>query len=399
VKPPVAAQRSRWDTGFMRRGLPVPCFAAALALLAPVPAHAAATVGSSLRQRANLYVRCPGTCTALQSGRPGTAGISIPIDGVVTRWRIRAATMGLVRLRIVRSEPDGGYSSEGRGDWVRLDRPHEPGHDILYTFPVRMTVHAGDTVAVDRDARAGGIFHSFGQDASYAVAVFSPPLPDAGFDLSPTSSSPGRELLVNVDVEKDADGDGFGDESQDNCPTIANDQTDRPCSTPSPSTATPQGPTSTPVETTPPQRGTGSEGPPVAGEPPTSRARRRHSSRHRARPAPPAGTDPQRSHGRNPAARPTPPAPSGPDDRTHSVVHGLRPIPVLHERPAPQHGPASPRPSPPAPKTPSGTRHHKAKARQVPKTKPPGPGHRHGGSKTRPAPPRQPPPPWRLHNV
>jgi hypothetical protein len=366
--------------------------------MAPAPAHAAATVGSSLRQRANLYVRCPGDCTAVQSGRPGAAGISIPIDGVVTRWRIRAATMGFVRLRIVRSEPDGGYSSAELGNWVRLDRPHEPGHDILYTFPLRLTVHAGDRVAIDRDAKAGGIFHSYGQDATYAVSEFAPALSDDSSDVPPTSSFPGRELLVNVDVEKDADGDGFGDESQDNCPTIANDQTDKPCSTPSPSNATPEGPTSTPVGTTPP-RGPGSSGPPVAGEPPISRTKLRHTSSHGARPAPPRAGDPQRAHGRKPAARPTPPAPSRPEGKTHSVTHGVRPIPVAHERPAPRHAPPSARPNPPAPTPPAGAPHQQAPARPAPKTKPPPGGERHRATGTRPAPPRQPSPPWRRHDI
>jgi hypothetical protein len=382
----------------MRRALRVLSVAAGLVVMAPTSAHAAATVGSSLRQRANLYVRCPGTCTAVQSVRPGAAGISIPIDGVVTRWRIRAATMGLVRLRIVRSEADGGYSSARLGDWVRLDRPHEPGHDILYTFPVRLTVHAGDSVALDRDAKAGGIFHSYGEDGAYAVTAFSPALPDAASDLAPTSISRGRELLVNVDVEKDADGDGFGDESQDNCPTIANDQTDKPCSTPGPATAAPEGPTSTPVGTTPP-RGPGSSGPPVAGEPPISRTKHRHRSRHGARPAPPSATDPQRAHGRSPTARPSPPAPSGPASNTHSVIHGLRPAPVLHERPAPQHAPASPRPNPPAPTPPAGAPHEQAPVRPPPKTTLPPAGHRHRAAGTRPAPPPQPPPPWRRHDI
>jgi hypothetical protein len=60
-----------------------------------------------------------------------------------------------------------------------------------------------------------------------------------------------EEVQMQATVEPDADGDGYGDESQDNCPTIANDQTSRPCvqsqgpSAPPP----PRGPSSPPPST------------------------------------------------------------------------------------------------------------------------------------------------------
>ena len=73
-------------------------------------------------------------------------------------------------------------------------------------------------MGLDRDGKAGGIFHSYGTDTTYAVADYAPRLKDDASDVQPTSTSTGRELLLNVDIEKDADGDGFGDQSQDNCP-------------------------------------------------------------------------------------------------------------------------------------------------------------------------------------
>src|SRR4051794_36367216 len=181
--------------------------------LASGTAEAATTVGSSLRQRANLYVRCGGDCTSVQTARPGGAGLAIPADGVISRWRIRAATLGFVRIRILRQEQDGGWTAVLGGDWVHLDRTHQPGQDVLYEFPVRIPVHAGDVVAIDRDAKAGGIFHSYGDNTTYAVAEFAPMLKDDAVDAPASSNNAGRELLMNVDVEKDDDGDGFGDES------------------------------------------------------------------------------------------------------------------------------------------------------------------------------------------
>src|SRR5205085_2071744 len=42
-----------------------------------------------------------------------------------------------------------------------------------------------------------------------------------GTSSSPGTSNPNRELLVNANIEPDADRDGFGDETQDRCPGIS----------------------------------------------------------------------------------------------------------------------------------------------------------------------------------
>ncbi|MEA2375535.1 MAG: hypothetical protein QOD53_1998, partial [Thermoleophilaceae bacterium] len=67
---------------------------------------------------------------------------------------------------------------------------------------------------------------------AYGLIRFDLPLPN-GEARGPDSESHGNELLLNADVEPDQDADGFGDDSQDNCPSIPNDQRTNPC----PSTA------------------------------------------------------------------------------------------------------------------------------------------------------------------
>src|SRR4051795_11395341 len=96
-------------------GRGVALLVAAGSLLAAAPAQASTTVGSSLRQRANLYVRCATTCTDVQTARPGDTGLRIPADGVITRWRVRAATLGAVRLRILRPV-SGAYATAHIGE-------------------------------------------------------------------------------------------------------------------------------------------------------------------------------------------------------------------------------------------------------------------------------------------
>ena len=202
-------------------------------LVAPAAAPATTTIGSSLKTRADLFTRCDaseGACTELQLGA-GAAKLAVPTVGVITRWRVRAATLGGGRLRVLHPASDGTYAVVGNSDWVSFNRRHSAGQDVLYEFPARISVEVGDVLALDRTRRAGGVFHGYGRDASWREAQF-PALPIGGIGLEPTSTSIGLELLLNADVEADKDGDGFGDETQDNCPSIANDQTSNPCPRP-----------------------------------------------------------------------------------------------------------------------------------------------------------------------
>jgi hypothetical protein len=103
---------------------------------------------------------------------------------------------------------------------------------VLYEFPARIPVSSGDLLALDRTRRAGGVFHGYAGDASRRAAQFDPLLALDAVGVDPSATGIGRELLLNADVEADKDGDGFGDETQDNCPSVANDQTDNPCPRP-----------------------------------------------------------------------------------------------------------------------------------------------------------------------
>ena len=401
----------------MRRLLIAAAVAGAFA--SPGTAQGAITVGSSLRVRADLFIRCNTTCSSVQSTRPGGTGLVIPEDGVLTRWRVRSATLGTLRLRVFRREEDGGYTSVAIGPEVTLDRSHQPGQDVLYEFPVRIPVHAGDTIGVDRDGKAGGIFHSYGTNASYAVADYAPKLADDAIDVQPTTTSTGRELLLNADVETDADGDGFGDESQDNCPTVPNDQTDKPCTMPTP-TQSPSEPTSTTIPNTTPQHQQGSEGPPVSGERGATRGIRHHRGGSPPRRRPPSPSDPQRRHARsspprakpprptgpnssphdsNPPARPTPPRSNAPAPGEHGNTPGPRPKPKSKPKPVSRHDGRAPRPNPPATEPPTGQPHDQSgPPRSDPKAKPRKPVKRHHRSGSRPAPPpAQGAPGWQHH--
>ena len=181
-------------------------------------AHATTTIGSDLSATPNFATGCSAACTYVQStlsGRPLTA----PIDGVVVRWRIKSGdgTEGLqtVRLRVVRGT-DAASTGVGSSEPETF-----PGIAGVYAFDTRLPIAAGDRVGID--CCAGGIPQIFSDATPGAVAdLWDPGLPD-GESRAP-SETDNVEVLMNADIEPDADGDGFGDETQDQCPSQATTQ-------------------------------------------------------------------------------------------------------------------------------------------------------------------------------
>lgn len=201
-------------------------------LAAAAPAQAATTIGSGLTSRANLSIACgtPGEaqsiCTTAQLELPDRP-ITSPIDGVIVRWRVRSASAGSVALRVLRPAGSGKYAGAGTSQPMTLSSVSTAGSDRSYFASTRLTVLQGDYIGLDRERRTGALYAQRSGSA-FDLIQFDVPLGD-GETEGPDTSYEGAELLLNADVEPDKDGDGFGDETQDNCPTIANDQTDNPC--------------------------------------------------------------------------------------------------------------------------------------------------------------------------
>jgi hypothetical protein len=196
----------------MRRRLAI---ATVLAALGPAAAaHAVTTVGSDLAKSATA-VPCATPCTAFTGDNTSGAPSAVaPFDGVVVRWRVKSgsAATGLA-LRALRSAGTGSYTG------VQSSDPQSLAQAGTATFPSRMAVKAGDILGLDD--RTGGAKLAASATAT-AVYAFSPPL--GAFAHIP-SKQVNRELLVNADVERDVDGDGYGDETQDLCPGDASRHT------------------------------------------------------------------------------------------------------------------------------------------------------------------------------
>lgn len=188
-----------------------------LGLLAPTGSSAAVTIGANLALPygsdfdCNLIVT---GCTVsshptLAAGLQASGGLVAPANGIVVRWRIKTgASTKPANLHILRP----GSSTTRAG--ISRSSVQTPAPSTTSTFETRLPIKAGDTIGVDSKQPP----NSF-QVGSLSL-YWAPALVDAESASAGTSLS-NAVLLVNADIEQDADGDGFGDETQDLCPEFA----------------------------------------------------------------------------------------------------------------------------------------------------------------------------------
>jgi hypothetical protein len=182
-----------------------------IALAAPSGVSAAVTIGSDL-SAAGSNTLCESDCTLSQTTLPGRQLVS-PIDGVVVRWRL-ANPDGTFRLRVIQPSPALTPKFVASSDPVTISGAG------VQTVPVRIPIRTGEGLAFDF---LGGHF-STAPTASANTVLWSPVPAEGSTAPPPSASNPSEELLMNADIEPDADGDGFGDETQDGCPTDASRQ-------------------------------------------------------------------------------------------------------------------------------------------------------------------------------
>lgn len=190
-------------------------FALGLCWCLPATSTAATTLGSTSVPSAPT---CGQTLqTLVQVTSPGSM-YTVPTPGVITSWSHQAASAPAttMRLRVVRPTPTAGtYTTVG------LSTAQVPVANQLTSFPSRIPVAAGDligfsvtaTTAFDCLTASPGATISYRNDAPAVSSV--DPYPDLGF---------AARLAISAQLEPDADGDGFGDETQDACPTDATTQ-------------------------------------------------------------------------------------------------------------------------------------------------------------------------------
>lgn len=207
--------------------------AAALGCAAPATASAADLVGTQNPWWAAISsVALPSGWVVFNEIDPrDSSELAAPRNGVTTRWRTELTSVGLNnmvgQLQVVRPE-SGRWRVVSTGPvQVPSDGTPVDGNQWRRQWPVRIPIAAGDYLAL-RNANPTSPWAVGGQQPSggmmrslTGVGVGDPA--DAGTAWS------SRDLVLglNADVEPDIDGDGWGDETQDNCVGVrSNDQTD-----------------------------------------------------------------------------------------------------------------------------------------------------------------------------
>jgi hypothetical protein len=197
-------------------------------LLLPATAPAATTFGSRLKNDPT-ETACKSQCTIVSyihpsepNGDPDSSGA--PISGVITKFRVRAYAVedpGQITFRVADinlTEPNNNNSAlastTGTGPTVTINPDESLSEAPITEVSGRLPVKKGQHLAVDISPSISIIYNSSGNKFSY---LFEPPLVDGS---GPRGSNEAlNELLVAATIEPDADGDGFGDETQDQCPS------------------------------------------------------------------------------------------------------------------------------------------------------------------------------------
>jgi hypothetical protein len=227
------------DIDLMRfRSLAIAGLLAAAIGFSASPAFGAVTIGSSLANAPDNEFNCSATneCTdmlaTLSPLFAATGGVTSPISGVVVHWKIRVGTLytGEVRFRVIRPNGSGQYTGAGTSD------PKTPPLSATTSYDVRMPIQAGDYIGIECCGPNGYIRAyrnlSSGQGSHSYWGSTTPPLADGGSYRSPEGTNQPYELMIAADIEADVDADGFGDETQDQCPAANGPYNGCPSGTP-----------------------------------------------------------------------------------------------------------------------------------------------------------------------
>jgi hypothetical protein len=175
-------------------------------------ASASTTIGQAPPSSGSLAPPC-GPGMGLQLSVANGVDYVVPAGGgVITAWK--TSLNGQVGLRVYR----------GSGTtWIPISEDNIFGTGDLTTFNVRTPVQGGDRIGMNIPASTPGCLYQTGLGGDVIGEAMSVPIGSN----TPFVEAPGDRFNEAAVIEADADGDGFGDETQDQCPTDAT--THGPC--------------------------------------------------------------------------------------------------------------------------------------------------------------------------
>jgi len=180
-------------------------------------ASAAQTFGSDLTQPASTTPAscsgggCTDLVTAFRTGNthPSTS----PISGVVVSFGVKVSFTGSLTFVL------GHADMSGNGVVTSTGPTTNPAAAGTYSVPARTPVTAGDQLGLTYGIGGNHALPS-GCGTGPFRYVYTPALVQ-GNPPQAQSLHGSCDELINATVEPDADHDGYGDETQDQCPTNA----------------------------------------------------------------------------------------------------------------------------------------------------------------------------------
>ena len=160
-----------------------------------------------------------GGCMKVQKTL-NSASTAAAFNGVVVRWRVLNGETGNYRARVLVPNPGAtgglytGFTVLHSSELGSVTAPAAPFSKIS-TFQTRLPIPAGGYVGLRVPSLAAQGFQ-----ASSGAATYVEPN-DGGDGLTVSGQSHNGAILYDADIEPDVDGDGYGDVSQDSCPSSA----------------------------------------------------------------------------------------------------------------------------------------------------------------------------------
>jgi len=183
-------------------------------------ASAATLFGSGCAANQTLEEEAAGAVWVSTAHPSAALPVSAPTSGVITEWTINSdlkvlsegefPRMYQQRLLVVRSEGETfKVVAEASGGSLNLTGTS--------TYLTRLPVQQGDLLGIAGNPFT--IFCNTGDEAdTFVYTVGGTPV---GSSFKPIASAKGLQVPITARVEPDADGDGYGDETQDQCPQSA----------------------------------------------------------------------------------------------------------------------------------------------------------------------------------
>jgi hypothetical protein len=153
----------------------------------------------------------------------GGASTAASSPGVIVRWRVLNGSSGAYRIHVLTDNPGGSggafhaYHVLSTSETGNVTAPTDSAFSKISSFPTRMPIPAGAYVGL---AVPGSTVPGFQSSVGGQVTYSRTEAPFPG-STGVVGESHNGEILYDADIEPDIDGDGYGDVSQDSCPTSA----------------------------------------------------------------------------------------------------------------------------------------------------------------------------------